>query len=282
MSMSKTTDVLVDRIMFPESPRWRADELWFVDMFAGHVMTMTMAGQAPTVVTDIGDEAGGIGFLPDGTPLVVAKRNRQILRLEAAGPTVHCDLRGMADVDRLNDMVVDQQGRAYVDAGISNMDQALAEGYLVMVEPSGSFRIAASQVPLPNGLVLTPDGQALIQAATWRHQLLQWTIAADGTLSRPRVWADTKPHQPDGICCDSADAIWIGGLKTGQFARILPGGTVAETIDLDGHWAIACALGGPDGRTLFMTTCEPKARWRDEGHGFIEVAQVDVPGVGSP
>ena len=58
---------------------------------------------------------------------------------------------------------------------------------------------------------------------------------------------------PDGICVDAEEAIWVASPTTGSVLRLLEGGEVTDSIQT-GRKAIACALGGYDGRTLFICT----------------------------
>ena len=82
-------------LCFPESPRWHHNRLWFVDIFRGEVLTYD--GEALERVARIDDDISGLGFMPDGTPLVVSMRTKQILKLASDGTTaVHADL---ADVE---------------------------------------------------------------------------------------------------------------------------------------------------------------------------------------
>jgi sugar lactone lactonase YvrE len=60
-------------------------------------------------------------------------------------------------------------------------------------------------------------------------------------------------RQPDGLCADAEDALWVGCFNTGEFLRIADGGTITDQFRFDGA-AISCVLGGDDGKTLFMTT----------------------------
>ena len=75
-----------------------------------------------------------------------------------------------------------------------------------------------------------------------------------------------------------------GGL-TGEFLRVKEGGEISDRIPLDGRIALACVLGGPDRRTLFMMTAAPhdlgvlKVKKTD---GAILKSQVSVPGAGRP
>jgi sugar lactone lactonase YvrE len=276
------TTTIVTGLGFPESPRWHEDTLWFVDVFRGHVMR----GDA-IVVAEIDDDVAGLGFLPDGAPLVVSMRRRRLLRLGDGSPAVHADLGGLA-AGYLNDMVVDDTGRAFVGAIANVVDpgDGAAHDALIHVGPAGEASVAATGVFRPNGLVVTPDRTTLIQAATRQCELVAWSIAADGALGDRRRWAATGALTPDGICLDAEGAVWVAGLAECAFVRVLPGGAVAQRIDLGERWAIACALGGSAGRTLFMATAIP-GRLPIQAHpheprGFIETAEVAVPGAGWP
>jgi sugar lactone lactonase YvrE len=280
------TTTIVTGLGFPESPRWHDDALWFVDVFRGRVMR-TDGGGSAAIVAEIDDDVSGMGFLPDGAPLVVSMRRRQVLRLGPDGPSLHADL-GALTAGYLNDMVVDGSGRAFVGAIANPVDPGDGVGHdaLVTVAPAGEAEVAATGVFRPNGMVVTPDGRTLIQAATRRRELVAWSIGPEGGLTEPRRWAATGRHTPDGICLDEEGAVWVAGLAERSFIRVLPGGAVTQEIHLDGRWAIACALGGSSGRTLFMATAIP-GRLPIQSHpgepqGFIEATDVSVAGAGSP
>ena len=70
-------------------------------------------------------------------------------------------------------------------------------------------------------------------------------------------WMDLKPAQlMHSICLDQEGAIWVSAFNHGIFMRVLEGGTITHRIDLTDRHAVACQLGGSDGRTLFCLTLE--------------------------
>jgi sugar lactone lactonase YvrE len=138
----------------------------------------------------------------------------------------------------------------------------------------------------PNGCVLTPDGATLIVAESFGFRLTAFDVAADGSLSNRRPWADLGAP-PDGICMDEEGCVWVavayfeyGG--PGGFVRLAEGGEVKGRIDVEGHAAYACTLGGPEMRTLFLCESAVLGRDRHPGDGRIRAVEVEVPGTGSP
>jgi sugar lactone lactonase YvrE len=133
-------------------------------------------------------------------------------------------------------------------------------------------------------MTITPDGSTLIVAESWARRLTAFDIAADGSLSNRRVWADTGDGPPDGICMDAEWAVWYADVPNRRCVRVRGGGEVLQTIELD-RGGFACMLGGPDGRTLFMLAAE----WggfekMDETArtGQVLIAEAPAPGAGRP
>jgi len=277
VSVETHTEVLLDGLVFPECPRWHDGRLWFSDIHAHRVFRVDLDGVADVVV-EIDDRTAGLGFLPDGTPLVVSADRKLVLRVDDGVASVHADLSSLP-IEWLNDMVVDERGRSYVDAIASVKDPGGDEprDMIVLVEPDGSWRLAAPRALRPNGIAITPDGERLIHASTRRRKVIEWSIGAAGELESPRVWAETGRWTPDGLCLDAEGAVWIGSLAGEHFVRVLPGGRVDRTIEVSGRWATACMLGGDERTTLFMTTADTQAK-----RGFIEIATVPIAGAGRP
>lgn len=272
---------------FTEAPRWRDGELWFVDMGARSVYRATPGGQVEQVVTLSDDEPGGLGFLPDGTPLVVLKTQRRVCRIEGGGLQMHADLSPYPG-QRLNDMAVDSAGRAYVGCLTSHRRRLEnVEDQIILVEPDGRSRVATSEVLGPNGIAISADGRRVTVAQTWLSTLTSVTVEDNGTLTDPVVVADVGYTPVDGLCADAEGAFWVGGLDRGFF-RVLPGGRITHRVDVGDRLAVACVLGGHDRRTLYMTTAELGPGPLTPGtapanaRAFVEVAAVDVPGSGVP
>ena len=246
---------LLTGLAFGESPRWHDDRLWFSDMGAGEVVSTDLDGHSE-VVARIPAMPMGTGWLPDGRMLIVSSRDALLLRKEAGGSLVtHADLTGLA-THPWGDMVVDGRGNAYIgNIGFEFGRGEPGPGTLALVTPDGVARQVAGEVLFPNGMAVTADNATLILAESYGHRLTAFDIAADGSLSGRRVWAELGEDFPDGICLDADGAVWYADVPGKHCVRVREGGEVLQTIELD-RGCFACALGGADGRTLFLMAAE--------------------------
>jgi len=292
--MGRQTRVLAEGIYFGEGPRWREGRLWFSDFYAKAVKSVSLAGDTRIEFT-IDDRPSGLGWMPDGSMLIVSMTKRQILRRSPSGEIrLHADLGHVATF-HCNDMVVDAKGVAFVGNFGFDLDAELTErgvesvmadhptAKLARVAPDGSAEVAATDMHFPNGSVITPDGKTLIVGETLGACLTAFDIDDQGFLSGRRVWADIRPRVPDGICLDASGAIWVANPIAPECALIAAGGAVLEVIDT-GDPCYACMLGGEDGRTLFMLTAPTSLAHEAAASpkGKLLVATVDTPHAGLP
>ena len=276
--------VVAQGLAFPEAPRWHDGQLWFSDMAAQKVMKLGRDGELSTVV-EMPGQPSGLGWLPDGRMLVVSMTDRRLLRLDPGGLTVVADLSPWVPF-HCNDMVVDRRGRAYI--GNFGFDlPARAEvkpTVLLLVTPEGKASVAAEGLMFPNGSAITPDDRTLIVGETFAARLTAFSIGSDGSLSDRRDWAKLDGAVPDGVCLDAEGALWVASPRSREVLRVREGGEVTHRIRTENQ-AVACMLGGPERRTLFVLSCQV-AHERDKStalkSGRIESVGVEVPGAGLP
>ncbi len=101
-------------------------------------------------------------------------------------------------------------------------------------------------------MAVTADNAALLVAESYGRRLMAFDIGGDGGLSGRRVFADLGDDAPHGISLDAVGAVWYADVPNRRCVRVADGGRVLQTIQLD-LGCFACALGGPDRRTLFVT-----------------------------
>jgi sugar lactone lactonase YvrE len=266
-----------------ESPRWHAGRLYVSDWSAGEVLAVDMAGRSE-VVARVRSLPLCTGWLPDGRLVIASSADGQLLRREADGTL---GLHATLGQPGWNDVVADGRGNVYVNRpGFDPMaGEDFKPGSVSLVTPDGAVRHVADDIAFPNGMAVTADNATLIVADSYRHELVAFDIAADGTLAGRRTWASLGTAAPDGICVDAERAVWYAEVPGRRCVRVAEGGAELDVVPLD-RGGFACALGGPGGTTLFiaaaqwqgMTTVPPVT----PGSGQLLAVEVPVPGAGWP
>ena len=284
------TRVLLDGFGMGESPRWHEGRLWFSNWGTNEIMALDLEGNSEVMGAGGGGSGWAVNWLLDGRILVTGG---ELVRVERDGSRVrHADLSQISPYG-WSEITVDGRGNAYVDSlnfDFADFTEVLANGTapgkIALVTADGTAREVADGLAFPNGMAVTPDNGTLIVAESFAARLTAFDIAADGSLSNRRVWADVTG---DGICIDAEDAVWCSAVGAGGsnvVLRVREGGEVLDRIEVD-RPCYACMLGGEDGRTLFMVV----AQWfgpdrMDEliaaKTGQILTARVTVPHAGWP
>jgi sugar lactone lactonase YvrE len=283
--MADDWQLLVDGVDFGEGPRWRDGALWYSDFYQASIYRVTPDGERTAVFSGLPDRPSGLGWMPDGTLLVVFMTSRRLMRDAGDGTLVeHADLSSVATW-HCNDMVVDAHGNAYVGNFGFDLEAraAFATADLALVRPDGSVDVAATGMAFPNGSVITPDGTTLIVGQTFGGDYIAFTIDDDAGLSNRRQWAAIPGTMPDGCTLDSAGGIWFSDAIGSQVVRVEEGGNVTDRIPTP-QPTYACTLGGDDGRTLYVL-CAPDSH-PDEvagrAAGAIHARRVEHPHAGRP
>ena len=265
---------LLTGLVVGESPRWHGGRLWFANWGAQEIVAADLQGNSEVIAHSSTVAGYSIDWLPDGRLLVTGQ---ELLRRESDGTLViHADLSSLSRYG-WNEIVVDGRGKAYINGG---------PGIIALLTHNGSARLVADGIAFPNGMAITPDNATLIIAESHGKKLTAFDIAADGSLSNRRIWADLAGGVPDGICIDADNAVWYADVPNKGCVRVREGGEVLQTVEWD-RGCFACMLGGKDKKTLFIVAAE----WR----GMESIAEVarsrtgqvltisaPAPGVGWP
>ncbi|OIN14283.1 SMP-30/gluconolactonase/LRE family protein [Oceanisphaera psychrotolerans] len=292
--------IVADGFTFTEGPRWHNGELWFVDFYTYTVNKVRSDGSVETVAK-VEQQPSGLGWLPDGRMLVVSMKDRRVLRQEPNGTLVeHANIHDLCG-GHANDMVVARNGRAYVgNFGFDLMGGAdHATTSIVLVNPDGSAQVVAEGLSFPNGMVITEDDNTLIVNELFGNKLSAFDILEDGTLGPRRDWANfgdigdepniekrlgTATIVPDGLALDAEGCVWIADCTNQRALRIAEGGKILDEVSVAPNQVFAVALGGAEGKTLFLCVAPDF----DEGNrsaareGYVAATDVDVPHAGTP
>ena len=290
--MIKKTSTLMEGLTFGEGPRCYEGKFYFSDFYSHKVFSLDMNGNYELIV-EVQGQPSGLGWMPDGTMLIVSMKDRKLLGFHNNKLSEVADLSNLAGF-HCNDMVVDNKGNAYVgNFGFNTYSgEEVRAANLILIRPGQAPCVAADDLLFPNGTVITPDGKTLIIGETYAARLTAFDINEDATLSNRRIWADFtlnaeegEVHVPDGLCLDAEGAIWVASPTTASVIRVKEGGEILDRIPVETN-AYACMLGGEDLKTLFICTSnasgvDPEAAVKEKS-GKIEIVKVDVPGVGKP
>lgn len=294
--MTRTIDRMLGGGKYYEGLRWRDGRWYASDALRGIVFAVDESGNREDLFQT---EAlcSGLGWLPDGSLLVVSMLDRTLQRLTPGGDAEHhADLSAVSE-HWINDMIVDQQGRAWVGTiGFAIQEGAAPEtGELFRVDPDGSVTVAADGLWCPNGVVVSPDGRTLVVAESFVGRMTAFTIADDGSLTDRRVFAQfgepparggaaemlaSLKCAPDGLALDSEDHIWAADASNQRCVRVSPDGEIEDEVQHpDGTNVYSCALGGADGRTLLFAASEGvfEALAGVDGTAELLTTTVDVP-----
>ena len=290
--MTRKLQTLMDGLTFGEGPRWHEDKFYFSDFYSHKVYTLDLEGNYEVIV-EVPNQPSGLGWMPDGTMLIVSMKDRKLLSFRDNALEERADLSGLAGF-HCNDMVVDSKGNAYIgNFGFNTYEgEEVKSTNLILVRPGEEPCIAADNILFPNGTVITEDEKTLVVGETYAAKLTAFDVNEDASLSNRRVWADLTQSidngnvpVPDGMCLDAEGAIWVASPSTADVIRVKEGGEILERIPVKTN-AYACMLGGKDRKTLFICTSnasgvDPDSALREKS-GKIEIVEVDVPGVGRP
>lgn len=183
---------------------------------------------------------------------------------------------------RLNDGKCDPMGRFWV--GSMHMPETKADGSLYMIDTEGNLYPKLDSVTISNGIVWSSDSRTMYYIDTPTSSIRAFDFdVSSGTISNEKIAVEIPKELgfPDGMAIDEEDKLWVGMWNGGIVARFDPStGNLIQKIEVPAHNVTACAFGGANLDTLYITTAsidmtdEEKNRYPNAGSIFKV-----VPGV---
>jgi gluconolactonase len=288
-SSAVTASLVRGGFTFTEGPTWVADPgyLLFSDMRAGSgaqnvqpssIWRFTPPDTFEPFIADSG--SNGLAVTADGTRIVAATHDqRSVSSFSLADRTravVASDYQGR-HFNSPNDVTIAADGTVYfTDPNYQRGNRADE-----MAGMTGVFRVRNGQVELvdgslsqPNGVALAPDGATLYVAATTANQIFRYPIGPDGSIGTRTQFATLSG--PDGVTIDCAGNLYWASSNDGLVHVLAPSGRELGAISA-GRSTTNVAFGGPDGRTLFVTSGSPASWSRPANFGIYSV-RLNLPG----
>jgi sugar lactone lactonase YvrE len=236
-----------------EGPFWDAgnDRLLLVDMLAGAVVAVDADGR--TQRHQLAGVAAALRARRNGG-YVLAAENRFVL----LGPdlTEQAQLPPVFDDPsvRMNDGGCDPQGRFY--CGTMAYDSTPGAGTLYRLDADGSVHVTLRDVTISNGLQWNAAGDTVFynDTPTGRVDRFDFDPESAAFTARRTFTEIAGGGQPDGMAVDEEDGLWVALWGGGAVHRYDAAGRLDLKVDLPVSQVTACAFGGPERRTLFITT----------------------------
>lgn len=288
MTATRQVELMFDNAVFGESPRWHQGAFWFSDIGGDAVWRIGANGEADKVLTTVKGPSG-LGWTDEGDMLVTSLVDHTIYRMGPdgvahayCGPDQHHTFGTNDMTTHGSRSYVSCAGRVYQSGDTMEAIAAPVGKVLLLDHHTGQCRMVADGYRMPNGIAFTPDRSGLVFAEVFASRLVRFDIGEDGSLCNETTYAPLD-GMADGIWIDEAGAAWaaVTSQSGSGWQRVAPGGEVLEAIPAsDGFHAVACALGGADGRDLFLVankTETPDDVWNGRGRSRVFRSRVDVP-----
>ena len=257
-----------------EGPLWHPEGyLTFVDMRNSRVHRWDPEGGVSVVREDTGEGNGCTLDRQGRLILCEGADHRKVTRMEPDGSITTIAERWQGKrLHRPNDVICRSDGSVYFTDPMLRVpveDREYGFAGVFRISPDGEVHLATDECVYPNGLGFSPDESVLYvaisrldercfreaeQGEVCTHRRIQaFDVAADGTLSNNRVFADMSSAEegvPDGmkvdtegrVFCTGSGGIWVFD-PAGNHLGVIRGPEVPRNI----------AFGGPDFRTVYTT-----------------------------
>jgi L-arabinonolactonase len=186
--------------------------------------------------------------------------------------------------NQFNDGKVDRAGRLW--AGTMQHDCLSAAGNLYRLDRDLSIHCADKGFFCSNGLGWSPDNRTMYFTDSMVRTI--WAYDFDlstGALGARRTFAKLNESDgvPDGLTVDSEGFVWSAIWNGWRLIRYAPDGTIDQEIPMPVQRPSSCMFGGPDLKTLFITSACAELDWKSLRKGPLAGAlfalEADVAGL---
>jgi sugar lactone lactonase YvrE len=270
-----------------EVPRWHPIEraLYWIDAFKPALHRLDpVSGKLESWTPP---EKLGSFALRAGGGLLIAGRGG-LAHYDPASGTLDriVDPENGGAVNILNDGRCDRHGRFWVGSMSKTMEHA--SGRLYRLE-RGQLDAVDDGIWVANGVCWSPDDKRMYFADSHVKTIFVYDFdLAAGKIGPRRIFAtmNDRPGVPDGSSVDAEGFVWNAVFDGGGVVRYAPDGRLDRTVQLSVSRPTACAFGGADLATLYVTTARfrlaPNKLAAETHAGGLLALDVGVKGLPEP
>jgi sugar lactone lactonase YvrE len=233
-----------------ESPVWWADELNWVDLYAGDILTSTLNGSIRR--RHVGNIATALRPRRSGGFVYALERTFGLAGPDPDQPPVETPEVWSDSTVRFNDGGCDPDGRFY--CGSMAYDERPGVAVLFRLDPDLSVHTILTGVSVSNGLDWSPDGRLAYYVDTLTRRIDVFDYDHARGLEDRRPFAIIEEGYPDGITVDAEGGVWVAIWGRGEVRRYEPNSQLTELVELPVSQVSACTFGGTKLDELFVTT----------------------------
>lgn len=271
-----------------EAPHWDAatSTLYWVDI-AGRLVLAWREGEAQPRRWRTPEPVSAAIPCRDGRLLLTLASGTALLDPSSGALVRWRALESPELGNRANEARCDAHGRLWVATMQNNLGPdgegipvTCASGALHSLDGGGLAQSWVSGVGIGNTLAWSPDGRTLYFADSLANRIDAWTFDVErGALRDRRPFVDGGPGEPDGSAVDAEGCLWNARWGAGRLIRYRPDGRVEREVPLPVRQPSSCVFGGPELRTLYITSARIGLAQAAPVDGALLALDVDVPGL---
>jgi gluconolactonase len=288
-------------LLFPEGPVYLLDGSILVAEIAGGVLTKIYIDGSKENFSNLGGSPNGIAVGPDGFYYVCNSGGFEVFefdgltwvggqpdnysggRIEKVDPisgdsiVLYSECNG-EPLTGPNDIVFDSDGGFwFTDSGKSRAREMDKGGLYYAQIDGSSITEVIFPIITPNGVGLSPEGNALYFSETYAARIIKVNILAPGILEPMKsplepgevIYSSPDEGLYDSLAIDSLGNICVATLIKGGISVISPEGILQDFIKTPDRLVTNICFGGADFKTAFITLsgtgCIISMPWKNSG-----------------
>src|SRR5262245_749781 len=290
--------VLDARAVLAEAALWSPAEnvLYWVDQMRPEIHRFDpITGLDNRIQLDLPSQLGALVPRASGGFVLAASDGISVIELDSRSRRPFVNPIATLPRASFNDAKCDRQGRLW--AGTTDRQETDPVGQLYRIDGDSKVELITGGYICSNGPSFSPDGRVMYHTRTHDRAIYAYDIDLDtGEARNERIFAVIEPGTgvPDGSTVDSEGCLWSTHWGGARINRYTPDGRVDRVIEMPVKSPTSCAFGGPDLRTLFVTSASIEfidGKWiypdeagfgSDPNAGGIFAIDVGVKGLPEP